>query len=108
MSRAHPALFALALFALPLFPAAPVPAAAEAGRPDQDDARAAVEKGAILPLETILVRLKGRLPGEIVKVKLEHERGVWVYEFRVIDGQGSLREIEVDAATGEVTNEGDH
>ena len=51
---------------------------------------------------------KGRLSGEIVKVKLERERGAWVYEFRVvIDPQGHWREIAVDAATGAITDAGD-
>jgi uncharacterized membrane protein YkoI len=94
------------LFSLSLFLAAPVPAAADDDRHDQDDARAAVESGAILPLETILARLKGRLSGEIVRVKLDRERGVWVYEFRVIDPQGHWREIAVDAATGAITDAG--
>jgi uncharacterized membrane protein YkoI len=95
------------LFALSFFPATPLPAMADDGRYDQDEARAAVESGAILPLETILARLKGRLSGEIVKVKLERERGAWVYEFRVIDPQGHWREIAVDAATGAITDAGD-
>lgn len=102
MSRAFPVLLALSLFV-----AAPVEGLADDGAADQDAARAAVESGAILPLETILARLKGRLPGEIVKVKLEREHGGWVYAFRVIDPQGHWREIAVDAATGDVTHSGD-
>jgi uncharacterized membrane protein YkoI len=102
MSRAIPVLAALGLC---LFAAGPV--AADGDRRDQDEARAAVESGSILPLETILARLKGRLPGEIVKVKLERERGVWIYEFRLVDPQGRLREIAVDAATGAVTDVGE-
>jgi uncharacterized membrane protein YkoI len=101
LSRAFPMLLALSLFL-----AAPVQALADDGPADQDAARAAVESGAILPLDTILARLKGRLPGEIVKVKLEREHGLWVYAFRVIDAQGHWREIAVDAATGRVTDSG--
>jgi uncharacterized membrane protein YkoI len=102
LSRAFQALLAFSLFL-----AAPVRAVAEDASADQDEARAAVESGAILPLEKILDRVKGRLPGEIVKVKLEHENGGWVYEFRVIDAQGHWRDIEVDAVTGDVTHTGD-
>jgi uncharacterized membrane protein YkoI len=100
LSRAFPVFLALSLFF-----AAPVGCLAEEAS-DQDAARAAVESGAILPLETILARLKGRLPGEIVKVKLEREHGGWVYEFRMIDPQGRWREIAVDAATGGLTKKG--
>ena len=110
MSRAIPVLAAslaasLAALAVCLF--ATGPAAAGGDRRDQDEARAAVESGAILPLETILARLKGRLPGEIVNVKLERERGIWLYEFRVVEPQGRVREIAVDAATGAVTEAGE-
>lgn len=77
-------------------------AVADGGRRDQDEARAAVESGAILPLEAILARVKTGLNGEIVKVKLEHEHGAWIYEFRVVDGRGRLREVVVDAATGAI------
>lgn len=85
----------------------PLVSAAEEGRRDQDDARAAVESGAILPLDAILTRVKGRLRGEVVKVKLEREHGQWIYEFRVVDPEGHLREILVDAATGALTQSGD-
>lgn len=97
MSRA---LFALV--ALPLLLAAPIPAAADDDHHDHDDARAAVESGAALPLETILSRVKGNLPGEIVKVKLEREHGNWIYEFRVVDPQGRRHEVNVNAATGDI------
>ncbi len=99
------ALLVLVALFLSLFAASL--AAADGGRRDQDEARAAVESGAILPLETILARVKGRLRGEIVKVKLEREHGVWVYEFRMVDPEGHLREIVVDAATGDVKDAGD-
>jgi uncharacterized membrane protein YkoI len=102
VSRALPVLVAFSLLL-----AAPVRPMADASAADQDAARAAVESGAILPLETILARLKGRLPGEIVKVKLERHREAWTYEFRVIDPQGHWREIVVDAATGGVIGSGE-
>jgi uncharacterized membrane protein YkoI len=70
------------------------------GRIEHDEARAALESGAIRPLEQILARVRESLPGEIVKVRLERESGRWQYEFRVIDRKGRLREIALDAATG--------
>ena len=102
MSRPRPALFAIFVL-LSAVSAAP----AEESRRDQDEARAAVKSGAILPLEDIVAGLRDRIPGEIVKVKLEREHGVWVYEFRVVDRQGRLREVTVDAATGAVMDAGD-
>ncbi|MGK7062749.1 PepSY domain-containing protein [Bradyrhizobium sp. 1050_B9_N1_2] len=69
---------------------------------DHDDARRAVEAGEIRPLADILNVVKGKLPGDVVGVKLEREAGAWTYEFRVLDGKGSLFEIHVDAKSGEV------
>jgi uncharacterized membrane protein YkoI len=69
---------------------------------DHDDARRAVEAGEIRPLADILNTVKGKLPGEVVGVKLEREAGAWMYEFRVVDEKGRLFEIHVDARSGEV------
>ncbi|WP_294541398.1 PepSY domain-containing protein [uncultured Rhodoblastus sp.] len=101
MSRSPPALLALCLL---LFAAA---APADESRRDQDEAQAAVKSGAIRPLEDIVAGLRLRMPGEIVKIKLEREHGLWVYEFRVLDSRGRLREVTVDAATGAIMDAGD-
>jgi uncharacterized membrane protein YkoI len=69
---------------------------------DHDDARRAVEAGEIRPLAEILTSIKGRLPGEVVGIKLEHEAGAWMYKLRVVAGNGRLFEIHVDAHSGEV------
>jgi uncharacterized membrane protein YkoI len=96
-----------ALVALSILLSAASPALADESRRDQDEAREAVERGAIRPLEEILAKLRERFPGEVVKVKLEREHGLWVYEFRLLDPRGRLREITVDAATGAVTEPGE-
>jgi uncharacterized membrane protein YkoI len=69
---------------------------------DHDDARRAVEAGEIRPLAEILNTVKGKLPGDVVGVKLEREAGAWIYEFRVVDVKGRVFEIHVDAKSGEV------
>lgn len=96
-----------ALVALSILLAAASPARADESRRDQDEAREAVEHGDIRPLDEILARLRDRFPGEVVKVKLEREHDKWVYEFRVIDSQGRLREISVNAASGAIEDAGD-
>jgi uncharacterized membrane protein YkoI len=68
----------------------------------RDEVRRAVEAGEIRPLADILNLVKGRLPGEVVGVKLEREAGTWSYEFRVVDDKGRVFEIHVDARSGEV------
>ncbi len=79
-----------------------VPTVVPAGGRDHDEARRAVEAGEIRPLVEILNLARGKLPGEIVRVKIEREDGVWVYEFRVVDREGRLFEVYVDGRTGEI------
>jgi uncharacterized membrane protein YkoI len=67
---------------------------------DHDEARRAVEAGDIRPLAEILNTVHDKLPGQVVGVKLEHEEGGWVYEFRVVDAKGRLFEVHVDARSG--------
>jgi uncharacterized membrane protein YkoI len=72
---------------------------------DDDDAkraRQAVEKGEIRHLSDILGMIRGKLPGDVIGVEIEHDDGRWVYEFKVIDGQGRLFEVNVNAQTGEI------
>jgi uncharacterized membrane protein YkoI len=81
--------------------------AAEGARGDHDEAREAVERHDIRPLDEILARLRDKTPGEIVKVALKREHGGWLYEFRLVDRKGRVREIAVDAATGALKNAGE-
>ena len=67
-----------------------------------DRARRAVDRGDALPIAKLLERLKTQVPGEVVGVEFEHEHGRWVYEFKVVDSEGRLLEVYVDAQTGEV------
>ncbi|WP_253798981.1 PepSY domain-containing protein [Rhodovulum sp. P5] len=73
--------------------------------PDHDRARAALERGEILPLSEILPDVQARHGGRVIEVELERERGRYVYEFEVITRSGRILEIEVDAATGRETAE---
>ena len=68
----------------------------------RDEVRRAVESGEIHSLADILDTLRGKLPGDVAGVEVEHERGRWRYEFRVVDSQGRLFEVYVDAHSGEI------
>jgi uncharacterized membrane protein YkoI len=43
----------------------------------------------------------------VVGVELDHERGRYVYEFKVITPTGKLREVYVDAMTAEIVKSED-
>jgi uncharacterized membrane protein YkoI len=95
-SRRFPVFAVLAAIALVI--AAHAPAEAR----DHDAVRHAVERGEIRSLSDILAAVRGKLPGEVVGVEIEQKNGRWLYEFRIVDGQGRLLEAIVDARTGEI------
>ena len=68
----------------------------------RDEVRRAVETGEIRSLADILDAQRGKLPGEVAGVEIERKDGRWRYEFRVVDSQGRLFEVYVDARSGEI------
>lgn len=72
---------------------------------DHDRARAALQSGEVLPLATVLERLRRRDPGEVLGVELEREDGRWVYEIRLLRSGGELVRLDLDARTAEVLRE---
>lgn len=69
---------------------------------DQDRARAAVQSGKVLPLKAVLERLAREHPGQVLEVELEQEGGRWRYEIRLLQRDGRLVKLELDASSGEV------
>jgi uncharacterized membrane protein YkoI len=67
-----------------------------------DRARRALSRGEILPIAQLLEQVQARFPGEVVGVEFEDEHGHAVYEFKIVDESGRLREVYVNAQTGEV------
>jgi uncharacterized membrane protein YkoI len=69
---------------------------------DHLEARRLVEEGSIQPLEEILEQVRARHPGRILEVELEKEHGRYIYEIEVLDSEGKVWEMEVDAENGEI------
>ena len=69
---------------------------------DHDQARQALERGDVLPLEGILSEVRKAVPGEVVGIELEYEHGAWVYEIKVIQVGGVRADILVDARSGRI------
>lgn len=78
------------------------PNAGASGRGDHDRARQAVLAGQVLPLPAVLERLQREVPGQVLEVELEQERGVWIYELKLLTSAGQLTKVKLDARTGEV------
>lgn len=69
---------------------------------EQNEAHAAVQSGEIKPLDVILAKVKSGLGGEIVRVSLHRNGSRWIYEFRVVDTRGLVRDVLVDASAGDI------
>lgn len=91
----------LVIAAAALMPYAPVRAGDDDAR-DQEMARRALLEGRIKSLAEITEIVKPKLPGTILGVELEIEKGRFIYEFDVVDQNGKLKEVDVDAATAEI------
>jgi uncharacterized membrane protein YkoI len=70
---------------------------------EQEIARQALLDGRIKSLSEITEIVKPQLPGTVLGIKLEVEDdGSIIYEFDVVDPSGRLKEVDVDAATGNI------
>ncbi|MCU7918768.1 MAG: PepSY domain-containing protein [Candidatus Thiodiazotropha sp. (ex Epidulcina cf. delphinae)] len=67
-----------------------------------DQARRAVNRGDAMTLTRVIEHLRRIAPGQIVAVEYEHEFDRWVYEFKIIDTQGRLQKVHLDARSGEL------
>ncbi len=66
------------------------------------EARRLVREGKILPLEQILDKLSQFKSGQILEVEFDQGRRGMLYEIELLDGQGTVWELKVDAVTGEI------
>lgn len=66
------------------------------------EARRLMEAGSILPLETVFESLRDQRAGRILEVELEREHGQYVYEIELLDRFGQVRELRIDAVTGDL------
>jgi uncharacterized membrane protein YkoI len=69
---------------------------------DHTAVREALHRGEVLPLMKILAIATKEVPGDVIEVELEDERGALVYEIKVLTSTGRVREVEIDARTGAV------
>ena len=95
----------LTMMALVVALVAAAPQLADARDQDElrrDEVRRAVETGQIRSLADILKAVREKLPGEVAGVEIDRKDGRWRYEFRIVDGQGRLFEVYIDARSGEI------
>jgi len=72
---------------------------------DHDRARAALTAGEVLPLTEILARVARSHPGQVLAVELERDDGRWMYELKLLQSDGLLVRLKVDARDGTVVRQ---
>lgn len=85
-----------------LFALGPMGGALADPKISQDEIRAAVRRGEMRPLAEIEEAVRGKLPGEVIKVEIERDDGLWIYEFKVLDSRGRRYDVYVDGRSGEI------
>lgn len=74
--------------------------AAASNKGDHERARQALESGQILPLRTVLDKLEREHPGKVLEVELEQDDGRWIYEVKLLQADGQLLKLKLDAKSG--------
>lgn len=67
---------------------------------DADRARSGAQSGRLLPLTRILEIVAMRYPGDVLAVELDDDDDSPDYEIRVLQRDGRILEIEIDAGSG--------
>ncbi len=69
----------------------------------QDEALRLREQGRIIPLEQVLSLIAQRHPqASLLEVELEEDDDIYIYEVELATGEGLVRELEIDASTGNI------
>lgn len=69
---------------------------------DHERALQAVQSGQVMPLAKVLVLVEKAQPGQVLEVELESHQQQWHYEIKLLQADGRLMKLLVDARTGEV------
>ena len=69
---------------------------------DHDLARQALQQGKVLPLRTVLEKVEREYQGQVLKVEFEHDDGRFLYEIRLLQQDGRVAVLKIDAVDGRV------
>lgn len=72
---------------------------------DHDRARQALESGEILALRTILEKIEPAYAGQILEVELERKDDRWIYEVKMLQKDGLVIKLKVNAQDASVLSE---
>ena len=69
---------------------------------DHDQARQALEQGRVLPLRQVLDKIEREQRGQVLKIEFEHDDGRYIYEIRLLQADGRMAKLKVDAVDGKL------
>jgi uncharacterized membrane protein YkoI len=69
---------------------------------DHDKARQALVQGKVQPLRTVLEKVERDYQGQAVKVDFDEDDGRYIYEIRLLQNDGRMAKLKVDAVDGKV------
>lgn len=69
---------------------------------DVREVRELKDSGQIMSLEEVLRVVRKQYPGRVIEVELEKDDGGYIYDLEVVDEQGVVWDIEIDAGNGEL------
>ncbi|QIL45356.1 peptidase [Acidovorax sp. HDW3] len=80
-----------------------LPAWADHGaRHDHERARQALQQGRVLPLRQVLDGVERDYGGQVLKIEFESDDDRFVYDIRLLQNDGQLVKLRVDAVDGKV------
>jgi uncharacterized membrane protein YkoI len=77
-------------------------AAGSPGVEDHEQIRRLKESGRIRSLESVLEEIRRDYPGRIIEIELDDDDGRYTYEIELIDEQGVVWDLEIEARTGKL------
>lgn len=85
-----------------LLGASPMLRADDHDRRAHELARQALEEGRVLPLRTVLDIVERDYQGQALKVEFEQDDGRFLYKIRLLQSDGRMVKLKVDAVDGRV------
>ena len=74
----------------------------ERGGSDHELARQALRQGQVLPLRQVLDKIEREYQGQVLKIEFEEDDGRYIYEIRLLQQDGRMAKLKVDAVDGKV------
>lgn len=69
---------------------------------EHERARQALQQGRVLPLASVIAKVEQELQGQVVKIEFDEDDGRYLYEIRLLQRDGRMAKLKVDAVDGRI------